>query len=290
MFNTLEVENIYRQSTPSIRKVVNFLNNLKFRESKEEVGHLKNEFTISKKECHSNQNEVLNEFYVLGKYIDMLSSYSNLWEKIVNREFASSWDSLQDALDLLRTVKKFSNKNANQVIDFFENQLQELEKLYPYNIFFSTGITVEWFECSVCGKDIDSFDCLHAIGELYQGKMAYGVARNIIEIDHISVVRHPEDKRCVVQYNNNEDQFKVVHFLSKLLLSGKIKLSDFGELRFSKKRIKNPDFQKLGRNYPCYCGSGKKFKKCCISQEFTNGDHVDIITKPTSIDEIIDYQ
>lgn len=23
---------------------------------------------------------------------------------------------------------------------------------------------------------------------------------------------------------------------------------------------------KLGRNEPCYCGSGKKFKKCCIDK------------------------
>jgi preprotein translocase subunit SecA len=23
-----------------------------------------------------------------------------------------------------------------------------------------------------------------------------------------------------------------------------------------------PDIQKIGRNDPCYCGSGKKFKKC----------------------------
>lgn len=24
--------------------------------------------------------------------------------------------------------------------------------------------------------------------------------------------------------------------------------------------------EKIGRNYPCPCGSGKKFKKCCIDQ------------------------
>jgi len=24
---------------------------------------------------------------------------------------------------------------------------------------------------------------------------------------------------------------------------------------------------KIGRNDPCYCGSGKKFKKCCLKQQ-----------------------
>jgi len=25
--------------------------------------------------------------------------------------------------------------------------------------------------------------------------------------------------------------------------------------------------KKIGRNEPCFCGSGKKFKKCCINKE-----------------------
>lgn len=27
--------------------------------------------------------------------------------------------------------------------------------------------------------------------------------------------------------------------------------------------------KKLGRNEPCHCGSGKKFKKCCINKAYT---------------------
>ena len=27
---------------------------------------------------------------------------------------------------------------------------------------------------------------------------------------------------------------------------------------------------KLGRNEPCFCGRGKKYKKCCILQEATD--------------------
>jgi uncharacterized protein YecA (UPF0149 family) len=26
----------------------------------------------------------------------------------------------------------------------------------------------------------------------------------------------------------------------------------------------HPEFRKIGRNDPCWCGSGKKFKKCCM--------------------------
>jgi hypothetical protein len=40
----------------------------------------------------------------------------------------------------------------------------------------------------------------------------------------------------------------------------------------SKKRETNPNYVKIGRNEPCYCGSGKKFKKCCISKEYIEID------------------
>lgn len=288
MFITSEVEFLYRKSKPSIKKLLYFLNHLSFQECREQIDQLKNDLTIAKKEYKSSHEEVLNEFYVLSRFVDMLSSYCDLWMKIIKMEFSSSWNSLQDALDQLRQVKKFSSRDTNQDISFFENQLLELEKLYPYNVFCSVGITVEWFACSICGKDIDTFDCPHTKGELYQGQMAYGIAHNIIETDHVAMVKHPADKRCVVVYDDNGKQFKLIRFLSELITTNKLQPFDFGELQFSKKKVKNHEFQKKERNSPCYCGSGKKFKKCCISKEYVDGDHVDIVAKPTNIEEIID--
>jgi hypothetical protein len=34
--------------------------------------------------------------------------------------------------------------------------------------------------------------------------------------------------------------------------------------RARSQRLENP-FRGIGRNYPCPCGSGKKFKKCCLA-------------------------
>lgn len=286
MFGTPEVNSIYRGFQSSIKKSLYFLNRLNFDECKEEINKLGSELEVARRECFSEQEQVLNEFYVLTRFIDMLSSYVDIWDKIVKKQFSSSWNSVQDTIGLLRQVKKFTNRETNKDVDFFENQLLELEKLYPYNVFFSIGATVERFECSICGRDIDSFECPHTKGELYRGQMAYAIARNITELDHVSMVKHPEDKRCVVQYDDNGEQFKLVRFLSELITSGKLQPSDFGELKFSKRKVKNPDFQKIGRNDPCYCGSGKKFKKCCISKEFIDGDHVDIVATPISIEEM----
>ncbi|PIS34833.1 MAG: hypothetical protein COT37_00570 [Parcubacteria group bacterium CG08_land_8_20_14_0_20_43_9] len=33
---------------------------------------------------------------------------------------------------------------------------------------------------------------------------------------------------------------------------------------------------KVGRNGPCPCGSGKKYKKCCIAKETSSAPAIDI--------------
>ncbi|MBP9598462.1 MAG: SEC-C domain-containing protein, partial [Desulfobacter sp.] len=258
------------------------LNKKSFEDCLEKARQL--ELKIIDKHNNIQQNEdVINDFFVLSRFIDFLSAYMNLWKKLLNHEFSSSWNSLQDSLDLLRLIKKFSSIN----IGFFEDQLLELEKTYPYNIFLSIGATVEKFECSLCGEDIDSADCPHMKGELYGGKMAQGIAKNIVEANHVSFVSIPKDKRCVVKYEDTGEQFKLVRYLSDLINNDRFNIFDFGELQFSKKLKLNPDYVKVGRNEPCFCGSEKKFKRCCISKEYIEGDHVDIVATPKTIDNVI---
>jgi preprotein translocase subunit SecA len=33
------------------------------------------------------------------------------------------------------------------------------------------------------------------------------------------------------------------------------------------RELKNSNKLKVGRNDPCYCGSGKKYKKCCLDKD-----------------------
>lgn len=234
----------------------------------------------------ANENgpdELLNDLYVLNGYLDFFARYGLLWKHLACQQFSKSWDTLQGTLDALRFIRKFSAIDISE----FEDQLLELEKSYPYNVFFSIGAAVESFECSICGQDMDSFDCPHRKGHLYRGRMAYGIARNITNFDHVAMVDKPEDKRCVVKYEDTGEQFSLVRFIAQLLLSRKMKVSEFGKLEFSKRSIPNPEYRKVGRNAPCYCGSGKKFKTCCISKAHTEGDHVDVVPHPIVIERAV---
>jgi len=231
----------------------------------------------------STQEEYLNDVYVLKQFVNFISFYSGLWESVIKGEFSESWNVLQNALDTMRCIKKFSKLD----LSYFEEQLIELEKIYPYNVFFSIGATVELFECSICGLDIDSLACCHRKGELYSGQMAIAIARNISQFDHIAMVSIPEDKRCVITYDNESEQFKLIRYLSGLVKHGRLTISDFKGLNFSVVKRINPDFVKQNRNEKCSCGSGKKFKKCCIHSRYIDGDHVDIVAEPYCVKHMI---
>lgn len=285
MFKTPKVTSIYIEIEPAIRKLLFSLNSMVFDKANEALEELKAKLEAVKCTYNKDSEQVLNELYIINQLTAMLTAYTQTWSKILRREFSSSWDSLQDTINLLRQIKKLSDCSTN-LTNYFEDQLLELEKLYPYNVFFSIGAITDWFKCSICGNDIDSLDCPHMAGELYQGRMAYGIVQRFTEVNHVAMVKHPEDKRCVVRYDDKGDQFKLILFLSDLITSRKLEILYFGKLVFSKKIVKNPEFRQTGRNDPCFCGSGKKFKKCCMSKEHVETDHVDIVAQAVNMDEI----
>ncbi len=286
MFSTEQVITLFHKLRPDAINSINLIDGLRFEQCGAELNKIRAVIDSHNTKWSNERDEVLNEVYVLNRIVDLLGSYSTTWRNIAEAKFANSWGSLQGTLDHLRSVKKFSNGNCTRIVDFFENQLIELEKLYPYNVFFSMGAKVDWFECSLCGKDIDSLECEHVKGELYRGKLAYGIAKNIGYIDHVGVVKYPADKCCVVQYDDDGSQFQMVRYLSGLLTSRKLKPLSFHHLEFSKRMEKNPEFKKLPRNEICFCGSGKKFKKCCIDKKFVEFDHIDIMPREINANDI----
>jgi len=275
VFNTPEAKSVYNDVRPLIIKGLQEIDKKQFHEIDKGLSEACAILAASRSDCDED-DLYLNDLYVINAIVDFLNSYVRLWQNILGEHFSESWSNLQDCLDLLRVIKKFSDVS----VEHFESQLLALERLYPYGVFFSIGATVEYFECSICGKDIDSLSCPHVKGELYSGLMAVGVAKNISQFDHVAIVSRPEDKRCTVQYENDGEHFHVVRYLSRLLNDDAFPISHFKELEFSKVRKKNPDFQKQGRNEVCACGSGKKFKKCCIDKKYIESDHVEIVPKP----------
>ena len=227
---------------------------------------------IANTRAAASEEVFLNDLYIIRAWFRMLSAYGRLWEKICDQQFSDSWNSLQDALSVIRIIKRLSMVD----VSFFEDQLRSLESAYPYRIFASIGAVASRIECSICGEDIDSFACGHRRGYLYAGEMAIGIIRDVKTLDHVSFVCNPVDKRCVVQMDDTSEAFKLIRYISGLIRGGEFSISEFEGIDFSERRILNPAYQKLGRNELCYCSSGKKFKDCCIDNEFVTGAHAQV--------------
>lgn len=223
----------------------------------------------------SSESE-LNSVYILSQFYELLSSVSIFWKYIENNEFYNSWSSLQDGLDYLRQIKKFNN-NKHHVLTFFEKQLIQLETLYPYTLFSSPGFIVERFECSICKNDIDSKLCPHMKGELYSGEIAYAVAQKIRDIDHFAIVTSPTNKRLVVDYDDEHTQFGLFKEVVEHFKKGELSPLGFSTLKRTEFMRSDPNWRKLPRNSICYCGSDKKYKKCCVNNSQIKQIHVDFM-------------
>jgi hypothetical protein len=281
--NTDRAAEIFNSFKPQTKSLLSAFDQFQFTDGQKAVSDLKAQLQKERESPAFTEESYLNDLYVLDRYVDFLGRYGRLWEEICGQKFSDSWSLLQDALGLLRILKKFSHIP----LEFFEVQLTELEKLYPYEIFISAGLVVEGLECTICGFDIDSDQCSHIRGELYAGKMARAHVQKVVRFDHAAFVKNPEDKRCVVQYEDTGHQFNVIRYLANLLISRQCAISDCWHLTYSKRQLRNPDYQKRGRNEPCYCDSGKKFKRCCIAKEYVEQDHIDIVREARSFEAAV---
>lgn len=113
------------------------------------------------------------------------------------------------------------------------------------------------------GKSMQSLACPHIKGNLYYGDIAVEMIDEIREVQAVSLVSHPKDKRCIIELQEDDssesDKFAK---LEQYIALGQPFLQ-----RFSIKSVietcQREDIIKVERNQLCSCSSGIKFKKCC---------------------------
>lgn len=255
-----------------IKYILNELSLRNYQEVKVFVEDAISQINSSKNNATKEQDK--NEGYIWGVFFTFFTKLSSFWQDIENKKYYNSWVALQDSLDSLRSIKKFYVFQSI-TISFFEKQLLSLEKLYPYSIFSSIGFIESNHECSICHNDMDSDACEHLRGDLYSGEIAYAIVRKIEKLDHIALVHSPLDKRLVVGINDEHPSFKIFIDLISLFDARKMNPINFTEaINLDFMKI-NPDWVKLSRNEKCFCGSGIKYKKCCIKKEYIKHRHIE---------------
>lgn len=127
----------------------------------------------------------------------------------------------------------------------------EVKRVMPLNIFEDNKITF------ICNQD--------GISSFKDGK-----AKDYV----LATMLKPNDENRLALYLDYNSKGKLYNVDFEYLTKDDIPLereAEFIELseRYAQQRIlsfkKQTGIKKIGRNEPCPCGSGKKYKKCCGS-------------------------
>jgi hypothetical protein len=225
------------------------------------------------------KNEPLaNASFVMNELFSLYRNYANYWIQLQERKYKNSWNTLQDTIDDLIHVAKWSNDRSLFFLDILDNHFKELEKLYPYKVFASVEMVISKETCNICGRDVLDFECTHIPGNLYWGEMAYSIVGDI-NFKAVALVSHPLDKRCIMEVQGDnrteEEKFKLLDYFISNISNPLLLFVVTEHKKLYIKEIK----QKLGRNDKCYCGSGKKFKVCCGKEKYEEGIHYVIAPK-----------
>lgn len=215
-----------------------------------------------------NHEDLANANYVFQQYFLLFCHLSKYFELLRKHEYKNSWDALQDTFDQARHVGKFTTIENRMEIPDIINLLLCYEGLYPYSIFSSSEFVISKARCSICDKSMQSLECMHIKGNLYWGEVAKEIVEKVETFQAVCLVSHPQDKRCILELaddNRTENEkFKKIDLFLNLSIPV---LQKFG-LDSQIESRKRDDYSNIGRNDPCPCRSGKKYKKCCGNELF----------------------
>lgn len=146
-------------------------------------------------------------------------------------------------------------------LQFIERIIKQYEKTFPQYLYISRESLIKSEKCSICGKKISlRGGCNHKPGNLYMGELCL---REVMDLEFLgtAIVSNPFDKYAVIHMEGQEYDYSVLKELMKVLASPYI--AWYVE-EMTKKR---PEFLHIERNDKCPCGSGKKYKSCCMGTD-----------------------
>lgn len=124
--------------------------------------------------------------------LKMLISQLKMWISFKEEDAGSAWTYLINAQDALRAALQ-AHKLADNIEPYSE-RLHLLERLlFPPMKFLSTGMIIDYAECSICGKEYG--ECNHIKGKVYLGRHCVKIIKKS-RIHEVSVVDEPANKHC----------------------------------------------------------------------------------------------
>lgn len=211
-----------------------------------------------------------NYFWCLSQIFKIQKMFLSSISFLKNQKFENAWNSLEQidiAIGYLENNFDVAQGNDKYHMAFIGKIVLEYQKLFPYQYFFSRESIIKSEICTICGKPISlRYPCGHKVGKLYMGELCLRKVTDI-EFKAISIVSDPFDKYAFVRLPDREYNYGML-----CMLMAEIR-SPYDDFCVEIIKVRKPNYQGIGRNDSCPCGSGKKYKKCHEGTEDELMDH-----------------
>ncbi|WP_096739473.1 hypothetical protein [Pseudoalteromonas atlantica] len=149
-----------------------------------------------------NAEDQANHFFHMQCMMNAMKSTLDMWIKIKEDEFEKAWCLLIDAQEYVEVALKVADYEG---IRNLESKLASIEhSIFPdWALYNSPGHTETIGKCSICHKNFAV--CDHIENQIYLGKLCQRVDREIIEANHVALVKNPKDRRCIITKITDDD-------------------------------------------------------------------------------------
>jgi len=227
---------------------------------------------------HGQEDEA-KHLWCLEKVLGVQDLYVASFRQMQKGTFYEAWCSLDRADILLHhLLRHLDVPESLYRLDFIYQQTRRFQALYPFRWFASPEYLKKEVECSICGsKVLPRKSCGHEKGEIYAGEMC---AHVVTKADFIgmSMVTQPSQKYSVLflqsESGKRRDQYD--YSVIEYLVEGLESPFDGWSYELVTRLAPHSDFSMVGRNQRCPCGSGKKYKHCCLQKPGVAMPHIQI--------------
>jgi len=226
------------------------------------------------------QNEACaNDAWLVGKILEAQQNYHTVFEHLRSDRFYDAWCLLERVEIALIWLQRHTPFESEFGLDIIEKQTSLFQKLYPYGIFTSPAFIEKDRRCSICDAVVSIRSrCGHRIGEIYMGEMCTNRI-TMAELLEISLVTNPVHKTNVVFLRDpttgqQTDQYD--YSILSYVVAGLCNPYDGWNMIHTKRRHPHARYKHIGRNAPCPCESGRRYKSCCLREDGVLRPHIDI--------------
>jgi len=226
--------------------------------------------TLKEDAVGRNDQPAAKDIWCLETTLAVQNKYLAAFAELRAGKFYEGWCSLERVEINLQHLSVHLPYLANEYqLGFIDSHSRKFQSLFPYKIFMSPEILEIEKVCTICRQVVFiRRSCGHRVGEIYNGEMA---AREVTKwtIVGTAMVEHPVQKYSVPFLQDPQTHQQVDHYdYSTVRYAVHALASPFDgwDVQWTKIRHPHSRFPGVGRNDPCPCESGMKYKKCCLPE------------------------